>query len=668
MLQYIPANKIIEVVQEGEYTFGVQEELEDPLIETCYYEADTGQKGVFDIQPPSRRSLDQRAEIFNIITTLGIKGLCQIQVMKVDDKGPNKWMLTPAYFDEEQNEIKMDTIEFSVRFYYKTGILRSVVTILDGSGFFNHLITPEGVELESCELKVNDMVIPLDLQGADTVKGADITKNIQALGHGLCGFKYTNGLYDEVNKLMWTLTAKSKKGRYYRNEFKTRVNIDSGLHHQTRYVVLGTAVTIRCGVPITQPFCALYNPQNQMIITEDCKYSISSFAFHHLGTWKCYSGSDDALETAEYTVTYQARDDLTVLPIVEETTNALRVGCRVIGGSGSLSKCTLTAPNRRPFNVRLGTATDRYLTLGTDFNKGVCVIEIQKPLLSFEHGYWSCNMIGPNRIKYGGTYLKVGRAKPPTYTKRSTVVTELNKTLTVHCEVPYTTDYCFIISPNGTKYTNEDDVRINLGQCSFTIQQTYPSDNGTWMCTYARKTGIPNENIIVEVVVSDILRAYPNIEVDAGNNAQLLCNTVGVPLAYCQFTAPNGTIYHVRKEDSTTDLRYYGKGLERGECGISLIKARTEDSGPWRCAVALIRDEKRTEIAANVMLTVVPPSEINVAGLGIGVAVALLVVTGGVGFLVYLRWRRRRHQVIELGEDIEMRSDTISNSSSESRH
>lgn len=106
-------------------------------------------------------------------------------------------------------------------------------------------------------------------------------------------------------------------------------------------------------------------------------------------------------------------------------------------------------------------------------------------------------------------------------------------------------------SPNGTKYTNADQYRSWLGECHVTINPVVLDHNGTWTCVFARKTGLPDEKIYVDVVIAEQLTFYQSIDAKKGHSVELMCKT-GLPIRFCRYISPSGESYHLSTEKSST--------------------------------------------------------------------------------------------------------------------
>lgn len=77
--------------------------------------------------------------------------------------------------------------------------------------------------------------------------------------------------------------------------------------------------------------------------------------------------------------------------------------------------------------------------------------------------------------------------------------TKLKENFLIDCQVPYYSEYCYILSPNGTKYNPDRNSNPLIGECSHVIEHIDKYDNGTWQCLFARKAGEPMDIIKYDV-------------------------------------------------------------------------------------------------------------------------------------------------------------------------
>lgn len=68
------------------------------------------------------------------------------------------------------------------------------------------------------------------------------------------------------------------------------------------------------------------------------------------------------------------------------------------------------------------------------------------------------------------------------------------------CKVLYSSNYCYITSPNGTKFESDVENTWWLGECSYNLMNVNILDNGTWHCHFSREMGQSFEKIDYDVI------------------------------------------------------------------------------------------------------------------------------------------------------------------------
>lgn len=113
----------------------------------------------------------------------------------------------------------------------------------------------------------------------------------------------------------------------------------------------------------------------------------------------------------------------------------------------------------------------------------------------------------------------------------------------------------------------------------------------------------------------------------------LSCNSGGIPLQYCRFISPNGYGYHLGNRQTSERLvkikiftweflipffvriSYYGKGIEYGECGISISNIQPSEAGDWKCVTKFFNEvdaeNYEKEIVGNIFLDLIVPPQSN---------------------------------------------------------
>lgn len=110
-------------------------------------------------------------------------------------------------------------------------------------------------------------------------------------------------------------------------------------------------------------------------------------------------------------------------------------------------------------------------------------------------GKWICLINDVGAFIYVGTTELV----PETYTKYFVKFTKVGDDFVVYCIVPYSSQYCYITHPNGSRFESDKPKRSTVGECFHRIPQVNVNDNGTWTCYFARTMGETDDNIIIDV-------------------------------------------------------------------------------------------------------------------------------------------------------------------------
>lgn len=70
-----------------------------------------------------------------------------------------------------------------------------------------------------------------------------------------------------------------------------------------------------------------------------------------------------------------------------------------------------------------------------------------------------------------------------------------------------------------------------------------------------------------------------------GTQVDILCKS-SFPAEYCWFRHPNGhkiPVSDAADADDDDQYRYFGSGINLGDCGVSIMNASVDDSGTWSC-------------------------------------------------------------------------------------
>lgn len=129
----------------------------------------------------------------------------------------------------------------------------------------------------------------------------------------------------------------------------------------------------------------------------------------------------------------------------------------------------------------------------------------------------------------------------------------LGSSFVVDCVVPYSSNVCHVIAPNGTEYEPDTNLRTSSSLCILTIEHATESDHGTWSCSIGQNNGIPDEIITMEISIIEKNLFYADAEATENEEVELVCSTSGIPIEYCRFVDPAGQSYSLRNTNSTNN-------------------------------------------------------------------------------------------------------------------
>ncbi|KAK9728558.1 hypothetical protein QE152_g17916 [Popillia japonica] len=507
-------------------------------------------------------------------------------------------------------------------------VVQPEIHIIEGGSFIQYVLSPE--DIRSCNVSFNvgkgnsnqnitfgfdpyveDILIPLSYEDK-----FNLSSRMVGLPQGYCGFKLINSKKTDPENWIFSVTTTKTV-----METPFRV-LHYGLDkmHIVQKVTVGLSTTIECGRPITQSqdFCQIYSPSGEFIFEGPrCNFYLDMVTMSHLGTWRCVSGLLQSMDTLEYTVDLISADLSESEGWVKEADEYYKIGCRVVTNIKP-SLCRLTDPTGQEYVIRTNLATERYTALQTNLLNKTCGVEIPKPLLEHEFGIWKCNM------EDQGTLLYVDNTTDITPNNATSfIAVNTGDDYSIKCNVPFTAESCYIVSPIGKRFLPDVPTKSQLGECSLSIKNASKTDDGTWTCFFVKKNEISANAIKFEVHVRDV-SCTTEVKVDKGGNAELSCKTESINLQYCWFMSPTGTIYHLFDGYTSEEIAYSGRGLEYGDCGIAIFKVEDGHYGNWSCIVRKGSNYRRAEEIHLLKLS--PPTTNSVyQASSFGIVVGLIV-------------------------------------------
>jgi len=103
------------------------------------------------------------------------------------------------------------------------------------------------------------------------------------------------------------------------------------------------------------------------------------------------------------------------------------------------------------------------------------------------------------------------------------------------------------------------------------------------------------------------VETYPrNVTSSEGRNASLLCRSTS-PLVYCRFEVPGERALQLSNAfDKNPELKYFGEGLDKGDCGVAIQHVKSKNNGPVKC---FLGTQDGDELQAEIPLVIALPPQ-----------------------------------------------------------
>ncbi|XP_050312125.1 fasciclin-3 isoform X2 [Anthonomus grandis grandis] len=110
------------------------------------------------------------------------------------------------------------------------------------------------------------------------------------------------------------------------------------------------------------------------------------------------------------------------------------------------------------------------------------------------------------------------------------------------------------------------------------------------------------EMLLVALVMGFLTQGIFAVQVDVdkreqtvlvGQPATFMCR-VAVPLQYCRVEIPGMKSYNLNKGISNSDVSYAGEGLDAGQCGFTVNRAKDENNGEIKCTLGIASEAQES--------------------------------------------------------------------------
>uniref|UniRef100_A0A182RTJ9 Ig-like domain-containing protein n=1 Tax=Anopheles funestus TaxID=62324 RepID=A0A182RTJ9_ANOFN len=533
------------------------------------------------------------------------------------------------------------------------------LSIAEGAGFLAFLNPNGGAELRKsavadghwihCSVSVNNVQYSLD---SDQIHRIGDKTTVERYDSERCGVRVKN--LQKTLETSWTLYGTEQNGGDRTGLLEVTV-LSIKYIEEFNVTVSGSSssATVNCPDKDGSRYCRIIDAEQ--VVSESCSKTVDltqqvSHFWCHVMFWGAMT------ERITKVNLFVEEDDRDVKATVDETEDHIVLSCQY---RSTVSLCrALSETDNRQYMLLDGHLSGRYSAYNTKISKGLCTLEIKKPLAPADVGVWRIfQQLNPT--DYTGCVFDV---KGKRFFRGRTVRTRSSSArnnrlevpttdieifrdprsssapVTLSCEVPYAIEYCYLSGPTGSDYAPQRFDRFkSLGICRFEVVNI---TSGVWACGINDLDGAQDHLTYYNVSVyqqpgKTVTR---QLTASTGDSEQrLLCRTIlDLPIDICRFVDPYGEVHGVSnqmKPSVDARYRYYGKGLREGECGLEIVELRERDIGWWKCLFKVRGQEY--EISMEIV------EEAMSVGAIIGISIAATVVLGIVGVFAYRKLNRR---------------------------
>uniref|UniRef100_A0A182WG62 Ig-like domain-containing protein n=1 Tax=Anopheles minimus TaxID=112268 RepID=A0A182WG62_9DIPT len=484
------------------------------------------------------------------------------------------------------------------------------LSIAEGAGFLAFLNPNGGAELRKvvvadghwihCSVAVNNVQYSLD---SDQIHRIGDKTTVERFDSERCGVRVKN-LQKEL-ETKWTLYGTDQNGGDRTGVLEVTV-MSIKFIDELNVTVSGSSstATVNCPDKDGSRYCRIIDAEQ--VVSESCTKTIDltqqiSHFWCHVMFWGAMT---ERITKINLVV---EENDQDVKATVEETEDHIVLSCQY---RSTVSLCrALSETDNRQFMLLDGHLSGRYSAYNTKISKGICSLEIKKPLAPADVGVWRIfQQLNPTdytgcvfdvkskRFSRGRTIRTRGSSVKNSRLELTATNIEIFRdprsssatTTELSCEVPYAIDYCYLSGPTGSDHTPQRFDRFkSLGICRFEVTNI---TSGMWACGINDLDGAEDHLTYYNVSVFQQPGQTITKQLTASTGdreRRLLCRTIlDLPIDICRFVDPSGEVHGVSnqmKPSTEARYRYYGKGLREGECGLEIVELREKDIGWWKC-------------------------------------------------------------------------------------
>ncbi|XP_068081298.1 uncharacterized protein [Anabrus simplex] len=455
-----------------------------------------------------------------------------------------------------------------------------------------------------------------------------------------CGVRITN-----VNGTStWILSAVKNNETIYKETIVLRSKPvpKSEEYYERVWVGKNSSLTLTSALP--EVYCSVKHPSGDKEVTiygKNCIYNISSVSGYDEGLWTASVGISHLIRELEFKTDVEVKGGRVVAGWRNSSTSypgAVDLYCALVDQppdkSPSATYCHFIRPNDNVgFLMNEGVGNGKYSYYGNGLDEYECGVTIEKPEQE-DIGVWQCilgfeSSYNASLIHFYPSWMQSLRGVRKELTSTQQVINVINGSdISLMCSASEALQYCFMVAPDGSQYPGDRKL-LGIGTCQVVVKSVNEKHSGHWSCLMGPDGGGKelSEKISVTVTTTKMISVYKTVNASVGGHAILRCQSipdgsfsesavdystlVRSSLSYCRFGHPSGISVTLNDNSSSPveqRFRYYGKGLQDGECGILIDPVSIQDGGEWTCAgVAGIYD---TESRATITLDITDSTEI----------------------------------------------------------
>lgn len=471
----------------------------------------------------------------------------------------------------------------------------SSLYITENDGFVVHLIPDSDFgELANCTISFENVIYQL-FPNTDPLI-TDRFETITGLSEK-CGARVRFISLASIG--IWTFNAIDV------NDLENRASVQIGVEKIPDQVDVdltglpGDEITFQCpGNLDVIRYCEIFTPKMESILN-NCFHTTKYPPVGETETFICKVMVWGKVTESSHRINLRSETDAKPKLITSEiitNANSLILSCKA---NSRIRHCRAELLRTgEKFLIMDGMQGSRYSSYETSTVNGVCQFEIPTPIQDDEKGMWRIHMELESRTTGCLLYLETdGVQEYNDFLQKIETDTEIetrNSSVSISCPfVPYELDYCYVKTPtNVIIYPESYELEYFqvYGRCVFVRLEPV---TGQYICGFnsPNHTGDLFHAVNLKYYNDTYLEVRDQkLTVAKSTKFNMLCSTVmDFAVKRCLFISPSGGAYHLLSNEFKTDrYSYYGRGFEKGDCGIEINQLESDaDFGEWICDVEL---------------------------------------------------------------------------------